>query len=93
MREATDGGALEFLGVEAEQSAEGAVAVTEAAVGVGEGNADWRMLDGIAEQCLHRPQLARYPEESGDIGALALNVYGACSLHSAAPSPAQATLA
>ena len=38
-----------FFDGEAEHRAECHVAVTEAAVAVREGNADWRMLDGIAK--------------------------------------------
>jgi hypothetical protein len=49
VREVGDGPVVEFCRIEAEHRAECSVAVTEAAVAVGKGNAHWCLLDGIAE--------------------------------------------
>src|SRR5438046_2438363 len=50
--EACDGAAAQLLGAEAQHRAERPVAIAIGAVATREGNADRRLLDGIAEQCV-----------------------------------------
>src|SRR5580658_7507993 len=53
MREALHGLALELLGIEAEHGAESPIAVAIAALAVSKSDADWRVLNRVAEQSLN----------------------------------------
>ena len=82
--EARDRLAAELFDTESEHRAKCPIAVTKAPIGVREGNADRRMLDGVAKQRVHLPEVRGCFQrllESGKQDGL-----GACELHRRARS-------
>src|ERR1700731_5429652 len=60
--------------------------MTEAAVRVGKGNADWRVLDGVAKQRIQLPRVPRCLQRIRESGKLSGLACGACDLHRSARS-------
>src|SRR2546429_9231719 len=81
--EARDRLAAELFDAESEHRAECPIAMTEAPIGVREGYADRRMLDGVAKQRFHLPEVRgclQRLRESRKYSGL-----GACELHDTVP--------